>query len=40
VEGNEELVCSWVATTSLLLRETLAMVGWDVLHPIWVSLKK
>jgi hypothetical protein len=40
VEGNVEQACSWVATTDILLREVVAMVGPDFLYPIRVSLKE
>jgi hypothetical protein len=37
VEANAKQVCSWVATMDRLLLEAMAMVGRDILHPIWVS---
>jgi hypothetical protein len=37
VEGSVEQECSQVVATDRLLREAMAMVGQDVLHPIWVS---
>jgi hypothetical protein len=40
VEGDEELTCSQVISMDKLLHDTLALVGWDVLHPPWVSLKE
>jgi hypothetical protein len=40
VENNVEQACSWVAVADMMLQKTLAVIGWDILHPIWVSLKK
>jgi hypothetical protein len=39
VEGGAEPTCSKVVIASRLLKEMLATVGWDVLHPTRVSLK-
>jgi hypothetical protein len=39
VDGGTELMCSRVVAASLLMKETLAMVGRDVLHLTWVSPK-
>jgi hypothetical protein len=35
-----EQACSWVAATKRLLWEVMATISRDVLHIIWVSLKK
>jgi hypothetical protein len=35
-----EQACSRVEASDKPLREAKAMVGRDILHPIWVSLKK
>jgi hypothetical protein len=35
-----EYRCSQVVVMERLLRETLAFVGWNILHLIQVSLKK
>jgi hypothetical protein len=35
-----ERACSRVAAVKRLLREVMATVDWDILNPIWVSLKK
>jgi hypothetical protein len=40
VEGSIEQACSWVVATDKLLWETMALVSWDILHPMQVSLKK
>jgi hypothetical protein len=40
VESDEELACSQVTHTERLLHDTLASAGWDVLHPLGVSLKE
>jgi hypothetical protein len=40
VEDSVEQACSQVVAMKRLLRETLAMVSRDILHPIWVSLKE
>jgi hypothetical protein len=40
VENNVEQACSWVAVADMMLQKTLAIIGRDILHPIWVSLKK
>jgi hypothetical protein len=37
VEGSAELVCSCVVAAGRLLQEAMAMVGQDILLPIWVS---
>jgi hypothetical protein len=37
VEGSMEQVCLRVAAVYMLLRETMVMVGQDILHPIWVG---
>jgi hypothetical protein len=37
VEGSVEQACSWVAIVDRLLREAMAVVGRDILHPIRVS---
>jgi hypothetical protein len=31
---------SWAAAAHRLLWEAMAMVGQDILHPIWVSLRR
>jgi hypothetical protein len=40
VERNTEQACSQDETTNRLLRKAMVLVGWDVLHPIWHSLKE
>jgi hypothetical protein len=40
MENSTEQACSRVAATDKLLREALAMVDQDILHPIRVSLKE
>jgi hypothetical protein len=40
VEDSAEFTCSQVTVMERLLRETLTSVGRNVLHLIWVSLKK
>jgi hypothetical protein len=40
VEGSAEQSRLRVATTDRLLREAMAMIVCNVLHPVWVSLKK
>jgi hypothetical protein len=40
VEGSVEQACLRVVITDRLLREAVAMIICNVLHPIWVSLKK
>jgi hypothetical protein len=40
VENSAKQACSWVAAADKLLREAMTMVGRDILHPIWVSLKE
>jgi hypothetical protein len=37
VEGITEQACSRVMALDKLLQEVMAMVGQDILHPIWVS---
>jgi hypothetical protein len=37
VENSAEQACSWVAAADRLLREVMAMVGRDIMHPIQVS---
>jgi hypothetical protein len=40
VMNSTEQACSRVAATKRLLWEVMATISWDVLHIIWVSLKK
>jgi hypothetical protein len=40
VEGSIELACCWIAAVGQQLREAMAVVGRDVLHLVWVSLKE
>jgi hypothetical protein len=35
-----EIACSQVTGAERLLHDTLALAGWDILHPLWVSLKE
>jgi hypothetical protein len=37
VVGGGELTCLWVTIVHRLLKETLTMVGRDVLQPVWVN---
>jgi hypothetical protein len=37
LENNAELACSRVPVVDRLQWEVMAMVGRDILHPIWVS---
>jgi hypothetical protein len=39
VKNSVKQACSHVVAVEWLLWEAMAMVGRDVLHPIWVSLK-
>jgi hypothetical protein len=34
VEGSVEHACLWVAAMDRLLREALAVVGWDILQSV------
>jgi hypothetical protein len=40
VEGDVELACSQVADAEMLLHDTLSSIGQNILHLLWVSLKK
>jgi hypothetical protein len=40
MEGSAEHTCLWVPVVDRLLREAMAMVGRDILHPIQVNLKR
>jgi hypothetical protein len=40
VENMAEFVCLQVATMERLLHEALASVHHNILHPVWVSLRK
>jgi hypothetical protein len=40
VEGDIEFVCSQDAVVKRLVHEMLASIGRNLLHPIWVRLKK
>jgi hypothetical protein len=40
VEDSVKWACSQVTATERLLQEALTMSGWDILHLIWISLKK
>jgi hypothetical protein len=40
VEGDAELTCLHVTDAERMLRDTLALAGRNILHPLWVSLKE
>jgi hypothetical protein len=40
VEDNAAFACSWVTDAKRLLHETFALIAWDILRLIRVSLKK
>jgi hypothetical protein len=40
VEGDTKLMCLLVADMERLLHDILASVSWNILRPLWVSLKK
>jgi hypothetical protein len=40
VEDNAAFTCLYLTDAERMLHETLASVGWNILRPIWVSLKK
>jgi hypothetical protein len=40
VEGIMEQASSWVVAMEMLLWKVMAMVSWDIVHPVWVSFKE
>jgi hypothetical protein len=40
VEGDTEIACSQVTDAEMLLHDTLALAGWNILHPLLISLKQ
>ncbi len=40
MEGDTKIACSQVTDAEMLLHDTLALAGRNILHPLWVSLKE